>query len=219
MTEVSTDFSFMDERNYVHGTTLLTAMLDLLEKQAPGPIHLRRIKFQKEIHANGRIIVSRDVALASQFKEVPCFMTCEVGGEPWVELMHEARERPVTARFKSAYQIFDLKGDGKFGGTCRVECEDRVQVIRTLVEANKRFHVASLPLGTSSPKVRMGYIEDWKVPEASAGLDSTLTVRNVIAKGTPVGVTTLNRVTYRDSGRGDVSLLICFDVDAGGRAA
>ena len=219
MTEVSTDFSFMDERNYVHGTTLLTAMLDLLEKEAQGPVHLRRIKFQKEIHTNCQIIVSRDAALASQFKEVPCFMTCEVAGEPWVELLHETKERPVTARFKSAYRISDLNGDDKFGGTCRVECADRAEIIRTLVEANKRLHVASLPSGTSSPKVRMGYIEDWKVPAVGARLDSSLAVQNVIAKETSIGVTTLNRLMYRDSEKGNVSLLVCFDVDAGGRAA
>mgnify|MGYP001577885977 CR=1 FL=1 len=219
MTEVSTDFSFMDERNYVHGTTLLTTMLDLLEKEAQGPVHLRRIKFQKEIHANGRIVVSRDSALASRFKEASCFMTCEVGGVPWVELLRETEERPVKSRFKSVYHIFDLIGDGKFGGTCRVECEDRAEIVRTLVEANKRFHVASLPPGTSSPKVRMGYIEDWKVPAAGAKLASLLAVRNVIARATPNGVTTLNRLTCRDPEKGDVSLLMCFDVDAGGRVA
>lgn len=218
MTEVSTDFSFMDERSYVHGTTLLSTMLDLLEKQAKGPVHLRRIKFQKEIHANGRIVVSKDAALASQFKEAPCFMTCEVGGEPWVELVHETEERPVTGRFKSAYRISELKGDGKYGGVCRVECADRADIIRTLVEANKRMHVESLPKPVASPKVRMGYIEDWKVPSAGATLDSSLAVQNLIARPTPAGVTTLNRLTYADS-EGKVSLMICFDVDCGGGVA
>jgi len=78
MTEVATDFFLMDDREYVHGTTLLNTMLELLDREAAGPVRLRRIKFQKEIHSNGRIIVSTDPKLTESFREVPCFMTCEV---------------------------------------------------------------------------------------------------------------------------------------------
>lgn len=216
--EISTDFPFMDERRYVHGTTLLSTMLELLEKEARAPVHLRRIKFQREVHANGRLVFSRDEKMAQHFKEAPCFMICEAGGDAWIGLLYE-EQRPVAKKVLSSYRIEMLKSDGKYGGACRVQAADRADLVRTIVEANKRFHLASLPQSVSSPKVRMGYIEDWNIPEASAALDSELRVQNLVCKPTPKGVTTLNRLSYQGKAGHDVSLMICFDVVADGRQA
>jgi hypothetical protein len=75
--------------------------------------------------------------------------------------------------------------------------------------------LATWPADRGKPQVRMGYIEDWIIPAADASLDSRLTVRNLICKPTPKGVTTLNRLTYREGDGRETALMICFDVDGG----
>ena len=117
---------------------------------------------------------------------------------------------PVAAPMAVTYPIADL-GAERFGGRCTIAPRNRNDLIRALVEANKRFHERSVERGAD--QVRFGYVENWNVPPADTRFSGTLEAKNLITRETDDGYLTINRLTYAAGGIAG-SLTLCFNVSA-----
>lgn len=209
-----TDFPFVDARDYLHGTSILAAVADLVEAQGDGPVRLKSIKFRRSMHSNGVLVLKDGGSALDEFHDAPCTFSATVGEYKWRGAFVED-ERPITRRVSGAYELGASTCDA-FGGKCALRASGREEFIRAFVEANKRFHLGSL--GTkSTAQVRFGYLEDWDIVPPSAMFDGTLEARNLIVHHTPLGLRTINRLTFSGEGATGGSFSICFDVEVGER--
>lgn len=209
MIETITDFPFLGGRDYIHGTSILSGFVAALEAAAPGRITVKRLKFQRPSRTNGRLVVTRAALDEAESAGANCTLSAAVDDTVWRGFFVE-EDRPVAKRLPVSYAISDLHAE-RYGGHCVISPANRDDLVRVLVEANKRFHEAAFP-GHPAPTVRFGYIEDWSVPPASISFArGRLDARNVIAKKGPDGVMTINRLTYT-GGSAESHLTLCFDV-------
>lgn len=205
-----TDFPFIDARDYLHGTSILAAVADLLEARGDGPVRLKSIKFRRPMHSNGVLVLKEGGSALDELHDAPCTFSATAGERKWRGVFVED-ERPITRRVvNGAYELGATTCDG-FGGQCALRASSREEFIRAFVEANKRFHLGSL--GTKcTAQVRFGYLEDWNIVPPSARFDGVLEARNLIVHHTPQGLRTINRLTFSEQGVTGGSFTICFDV-------
>lgn len=209
MIERETDFAFLGARDYVHGTTLLSAFVDALETEAGTTLVVKRIKFPKPASSNGRLLLTTEALDAARVEAAHCSFLAAAGGTAWRGLF-EQTSTAVIRRESVSYDISEVRA-AAYAGTCRIGARDRDELIRVFVEANKRFHEAAA--GAERPRaVRFGFLEDWRVPPRNASYAGELQATNLIAKKTEEGLMTINRLTYTDADGAPVRFTLCFHV-------
>jgi len=210
MIETATDFPYLGDRDYIHGTSILSGFLAALEKTAHGGITVKRLKFQRPAKLNGRLVLSSGALDEAEAARASCTLSAAVGGVAWRGFFID-EGAPVTRRIAVSYPIAELEAEA-FGGSCLISPGDRDDLVRALVEANKRFHEAAVP-GPGAPAVRFGYLESWSVPPRDVSFGTgRLDAKNLIAKKTDDGYMTINRLTYGQADGARASLTLCFDV-------
>lgn len=207
MIEIGTDFPYLGARDYIHGTSILSGFLDVLEQHGAGAISVKRLKFQRVATSNGRLCLTAGPMDERESESGNCTFQASAGGTVWRGVYTESGA-PVGRRMSVDYPIEHLEANG-FGGSCTIAPADRDDLIRTLVEANKRFHEASVE---SAAAVRFGYLESWTVPPRDVRLTGTLRARNLITRKTDDGYMTINRLEYADGHGAAATLTLCFDV-------
>lgn len=207
MIRAETDFPFVGARDYLHGTSILCGFLGLLDGE--GAIQVKQIKFQKPASSNGEIVLDDGVAAESAGAEANVSFVGTAGGRRWRGAFIE-RQRPVSRRIAVDYRISALNAVD-FGGSCRIVTQDREELVRALIEANKRCHEASLG-NEPGLMVRFGYLEDWAAPGPGDRFEGELVMRNRLARKTSDGVMTINQLSYAGAGKPPVSLTLCFNV-------
>lgn len=216
MIEIATDFPFLGARDYIHGTSILAGFLDALGERGQRGITVKRLKFQRPAKSNGRLFLTPDKIADGDLEAANCTFLASVDGAPWRGFFSEQGKAPGR-RVTVSYPITDLQAQG-FGGACCIAPANRDDLIRVLVEANKRFHEAALE-DASPVAVRFGYLESWAAPPSHAAFSGRLEATNLIAKKTDDGYTTINRLTYSGGESPSTSLTLCFNVTREGRAS
>ena len=207
MIEIETDFPFLGARDYIHGTSILSAFLDALESHGHGAIAVKRLKFQRTAASNGTLTLTTEAFDEARVENANCTFQANAGGSVWRGIF-ESQGEDVTRRVEVSYPIGNVEAHA-FGGSCTIEANGRDELIRAFVEANKRFHERSVD---SARAVRFGYLESWTPPPADVRVAGTLTAKNLIARRTPDGYMTINRLEYVPKGGAGASLTLCFDV-------
>lgn len=215
MIDSATDFPYLGDRYYIHGTSILNGFLAALEPVAPGSVILKRLKFQRPATTNGRLVVTTAAMAESELADANCTLLAAVNETMWRGLFKEGG-KAVSARVPVSYPITDLVAQG-YGGRCVISPQSREELVRALVEANKRFHEQAFE-GRDRPAVRFGYIESWRVPEAAIAFTGRLEAKNLITRKTADGVMTINKLTYAPDNGEAASLTLCFEAH-GARAA
>jgi hypothetical protein len=211
MIEIGTDFPYLGTRNYIHATSILSGFLDALETRATREIVVKRLKFQRPAQSNGRLLLTPEAIPGDALAAANCTFLATVDGAPWRGVFSERATTPAR-RETVSYDVGDIEARG-FGGTCRIAAASRSDLIRVLVEANKRFHETAL--AAEAPlAVRFGYLENWVAPPANAAFTGRLEAANLIARKTDDSTLTVNRLTYSD-GAEATTLTLCFNVTHG----
>lgn len=212
MIEIATDFSFLGGRDYVHGTSVLSGFLGALERHGAANIRIRRLKFQRTARANGTMTLSNDAA-APDAAAANCTLAAEADGTVWHGQFVD-QGVPVTRREAVDYCLTHVKAGG-FAGACDFSPAGRDDLIRGFVEANKRFNEAGAGAKAGHAQVQFGYLEQWDVPPRDIRFEGRLEARNLIARQTPEGLLTVNRLTYAPAGGPATTLVLCFNVVTG----
>lgn len=215
MIDAATDFPYLGDRDYIHGTSILNGVLAALEGAAPGKLELKRLKFQRPAKTNGRLTLTTAALNETELADANCTLLAAVNGTVWRGFFQEDGA-PVDVRVPVSYPITDLVANG-YGGRCVISPNGRDDLVRALVEANKRFHEDAFH-ETGAPAVRFGYIESWSVPEAGIAFSGRLESKNLITRKTADGVMTINKLTYWPDKGDAATLTLCFEVH-GARAA
>lgn len=217
--QVTTDFPFLGERPYLHGTSIVSGFLDLLDLAAPGPAVIGRIKLQKTSFGNGSLRIAAEPLAREDAERANVLFTARSEDRTWHGAFTD-ESIPVRRREAASYPISGLSAH-EFGGRCRIAPTDRDDLVRALIEANKRFHEATFAqrhAGARPGAVRFGYLESWPCPRGSCRFESELVATNLIARELPEGTLTINRLAYADPVAGNVSLTLCFKVLTEGNA-
>lgn len=211
MIEIDTDFPYLGTRDYIHGTSILSGFLHALEQHGHGGIKVKRVKFQRPATTNGQLLLTTQALDEAAAGSANCTFHATAGETLWRGWYAE-RGVPVAGRLRVTYPIADLKPKA-FGGNCTIHPNGRDELIRTLVEANKRFHEAAVE--PASAAVRFGYLESWTMPRADIRVEGSLEAKNLITQKTEEGYMTINRLTYSDGRGASSTLTLCFTVTVG----
>lgn len=206
MIRADTDFPFVGPRDYLHGTSILSGFLGLLDRE--GTVQVKRIKFQRPATSNGEMVLDDSGGDPAGADANVSFIGL-TNGKRWRGAFTE-RLRPVGRRMQVDYRISEFKA-ADFGGSCRIAAQGREELVRALVEANKRIHEASLG-NEPGLTVRFGYIEDWAAPGPDCNIESELVATNRLTRRTAEGVMTINQLSYADADARAVTLTLCFNV-------
>jgi hypothetical protein len=212
MIEIATDFPYLGARDYVHGTSVLSGFIGALERQGAANIRIRRLKFQRTARANGTMKLS-SAAAAPDASAANCTLTAEADGALWHGQFVD-QGLPVTRREAVAYCLTNVKA-AAFAGECDFSPAGRDDLIRGLVEANKRFNEAGAGANPGRAQVQFGYLEQWDVPPSDIRFTGRLEARNLITRETPEGVLTVNRLSYAPENGPATTLVLCFNVVTG----
>jgi hypothetical protein len=214
MIEQATDFPLLGTRDYIHGTSVLSAFLAALEAAAPGqPATVQRIKFTRIARTNGRLLLTD-----GDFDPPPaacCSFSALAGATRWRGAFVDDG-KPPAQRLSPDYPIDAFVSEG-FSARCTIAPRNRDDLIRILIEANRR----SLAAGAGDPpgaRVKFGYLEAWAAPAAAVSGRGSLEITNLLARQSPKGWLAINRHTYRLDGGAPVSLQVCFDIELPARA-
>lgn len=211
MIEIGTDFPYLGGRDYIHATSILSGFLEALEARGKRAIVVKKLKFQRPAQTNGRLLLTPESIVDDELAAANCTFLATVDGAPWRGFFSEQGRTPAR-RETVSYAIADIEARG-FGGTCRIAATNRSDLIRLLVEANKRFHEKAL--GVEPPlTVRFGYLENWAAPPSNAAFTGRLEAANLIARETGGSTLTVNRLTYSDAAA-STSLTLCFNLTRG----
>jgi hypothetical protein len=211
MIEIRTDFPYLGARDYIHGTSILSGFLDALDEAGQPATTLKRLKFQRPATSNGKLFLTTDSIEAAELDAANSVFLGTAGETVWRGLFVESGNA-VLRRVATEYAISDLRASG-FGGNCTIAPADREDLIRLLVEANKRFHEAAVAPARAA--MRFGYMEDWSIPPRDIRFSGRLDVANRIARQSGRSHMTINRLSYRTSAAATASTLtLCFNVDA-----
>jgi hypothetical protein len=208
MIQIVTDFPYLGSRDYIHGTSILSGLLDALEQHGHSGITVKRLKFQRPATTNGRLLLTTQPLDPAAAEGASCIFQAVAAETLWHGLYAE-NGAPVTRRLSVSYPIGDVTPNA-FGGSCAIAPQSRDDLVRTIVEANKRFHEAAVE--PASATVRFGYLESWIVPSADIRLEGALEAKNLITKKTDDGYMTINRLTYSDRKGPGATLTLCFNV-------
>jgi len=207
MIRAETDFPYIGARDYLHGTSILSGFLNLLDGE--GAIQVKRIKFQRPATSNGEIVMESGSAADLARTESNVSFLGTAGGKRWRGAFIE-RQRPVSRRLTLDYRISALKA-ANFGGSCHIVTQGREDLVRALIEANKRIHEATLG-NEPGLMVRFGYLEDWAAPGPEDRFEGELVAKNRLTRESAEGVMTVNQLSYGGTGKPPVTLMLCFNV-------
>ena len=209
MRELTTDFPYLGDRDYIHGTSVVSAIIGELAAPGAGPLLLQRVKFQKRSLGNGRLVFFPG-DLPPEFQDANCVFSARSGETRWRGAFLD-QGLLVRERVRVAYAVEEFRvTDGRC--RCRIAPAGLADLVRLLVEANKRFHQAWLAGEGQVREVRFGFLENWSPPAgAAAACAATLEISNLIRQKTPAGFRTINRLSYGEEGA-QHDLTLCFDV-------
>lgn len=205
-----TDFPFLDARDYLHGTSIVAAVAELLEAQGAGAAFVKRLKFQRPMRSNGVLLLDEGTVARGEMDEAPCIFSARTGTRRWRGAFVE-EGRPVAHRLAVRYDLDDVACKG-FGGHCVLRARGREEFIRAFVEANKQFHLGTLGAGGATTQVRFGSLEEWDVVPAEAVFEGVLEAQNLINQRTAQGLCTINRLTFHGESAPARPFTLCFDV-------
>jgi hypothetical protein len=209
-----TDFPFIGAREYLHGTSIVAAVAELLEAQGDGAAFLKRLKFQRPMRSNGVLLLDEGTVARGEMGDAACVFSAHTGTRRWRGAFVE-EGRPVAHRLAVRYDLDDVACEG-FGGRCVLRARGREEFIRAFVEANKQFHLGSLRADSTTTQVRFGSLEDWDVVPAEAVFEGVLEAQNLISQRTAQGLCTINRLTFHGESAPARPFTLCFDIKLAG---
>lgn len=211
MIRKETDFPFLCQRDYVHGTSVVSAIADLLEKEAKCLALLKAVKFLRPISSNGVLVIEPGDQLSLDTSDAACTFKARTTDRQWKGAFIE-QGRPILNRISVEYDL-DKFTFVKYGGRCLLRAQGRAEFIRAFVEANKRFHLYECGAGAT---VRFGYLENWQTCPIDNEFIGFLEAKNLIVQHTKGGFRTINRLTYSDKAGSMDPFEICFDIELPG---
>lgn len=214
MIRKETDFPFLGQRDYLHGTSVVSAIADLLEVEGQCPALIKRIKFQRPMRCNGVLVLESADSSTLDTSEASCIFTARTANRQWKGAFVE-QGRAIRNRISVQYDLNEFTY-ADFGGGCRLRAHGRTEYIRAFVEANKRFHLGNLDESGADAKVRFGYLENWEAGPIDEEFSGFLEAKNLIVQQTKEGIKTINRLTYSDKVGQRNSFDICFDINLPG---
>ena len=143
------NYYFKGLRNYVHGTTMFESFCRVLRDNNIDIFEIKDLKFHKELHHNGQIILKRQL---TEDEDAPqgllvASMSFLVDGEiAYINLLDDPdsevidRRDDLTGTFiKEVHQTGIYESQGRI-----VNVKDFESFVTALIEVNKRTHIQTL---------------------------------------------------------------------------
>ncbi|RJR40149.1 MAG: hypothetical protein C4576_20390 [Desulfobacteraceae bacterium] len=198
MVDIVTDFAFKDDRSYLHSTTMCE-FIGLKVLPALGmnsPAILLDARFHRIAAKNGIIRCLEKQAKPGVYPGLAAEFKLSSGSSVHYAYFLE-NESPVRERVQSNYQIEDLKLATPFGGSCRTMITDLRSLLENTIEANKRFHQATLP--QKGIKVVNLFMKRFPLyPIFSRKGWYTLNIRHIGSRRHDNGIATINLLSFAE---------------------
>lgn len=205
MKEFKTNFEFKDNRSYVHSTTLLEELCNLVyenfypEQQWEMP--KVDAKFNKWILFNGKFQISEEDISPSENIVVSADFRFYDRKHNITAIFIEDKDMSVVRRIKTSYSIGDIVLERDFSGICKIGCKNRITYTENVIEANKRLHLITLKDRGEGLKVINLYLRKFPVYHYIEECDCLLLkIENISVRPRGSSVVTLNSLYFPQLG-------------------
>jgi hypothetical protein len=214
MREFETDFEFKDSRDYVHSTTMLEKLSQLIEEnwrpREKWKLPKVDAKFLQLIHGNGKFHIQEERFGRGTKKKIMAEFKWSDESLRLFAVFAEEADRPVGRRIETNPQIDDIRLGKDYCGVCSIGCGDRISYVENVIEANKRIHLLTLNR-KEKLQVLNGYMKGFPIQATyEAGDKTRIEIENVGARPREGGVVTLNTIGFPEWGneRFEISYIV-----------
>jgi len=206
--EFPTDFEFKGNRQYVHSTTIIEAVVSIVEThflpQEDWALPKMDGQFHQEIKSNGVLRFAGEGEPLEGEGAVPARLRFYDRGRGINGIFLEDKSRKVEQRIAPVYTVHDMTLQGAFSGKCTIDGSNRIGFVENIIEANKRLHLMTLQDRGHDFKVVNLYVKGFPVhipPDQGAHSDRLLLdIRNRSTRDRADSVVTLNTLHFPETG-------------------
>jgi hypothetical protein len=193
---VPSDFTFKDQRTYVHGSSLVESCWEIAAGcGGPAGWSAPRIDatFARMVYANGQYwIADSQEALPPRHRLSAFFRVFDAARSLWLGF-EEAPERTIAQRRPTERRIEGCELSAPFSGRCLIDVGTTTVWLENILEANKRLHLMSVA-ERGVPAVLNAYMRRVPLPATPAAGVAVLDVENVSRKDSGTQIATLSRL-------------------------
>lgn len=195
--QLATNFSFKDDRTYVHSSTMLEFLSDNVCKELG--LTASNVTFDARFHSvatkNGIMLCQEHKKSGKLDNEVAAeFVLESPGGKYFIYFLENGG--PVSDRVQTDYKIFDWIIGDRFEASCRVGIDDNHCYLENIIEANKRVHQAAF-LGKSVKVINL-YMKKAPLALQTPSAECKLSIKHLSSRTHDGGIMTLNRLLLED---------------------
>ena len=200
--EFKTDFSYKNNRQYVHSSTLLENIHNIVtaEFQSGMDIHSLKIdaSFHKKIVSNGLISFSEEAKNMKRDKATAATFKIYDENSIVFAKFNEDIPKEVKKRTETNYFIEKLSLNGSFDGSCVIDCSCYPSLIENIIEANKHIHLLTLKDQGEGLEVINLYMKNCPVLLSNGIFKKEIELRitNIAARYGNGSVMTLNSLSF-----------------------
>lgn len=196
--EFEVPLEFIDERNYVHSTTMSLVVWENIAKEVySDSTVLLDARFHRETSCACRVEAYDDaVKFSPNCAPVAEIKLASKTGQMTYVYFFELVEKPVEKRVHSSTHIENMNSKNRFSGSCNISAKDTISLVSNIVEANKKIHLAAFP-GEQELKVVNLYMKKFPIGmQVDKDILPILEIENIGARAHGGGIATLNKLQF-----------------------
>ena len=212
MTSYKTNFSLLDSRQYVHSSSILNFIVDLLPAFCKDNMHidLMNIKFRSEVKRNGSIMIYNECQNSFDLDKLKFEFQFQCGNEKYFAYFFEDNMGNIDNRLNSNYSISGYQLDGFLNGNCRLYFDETIY--SNIIQFNKMVHLSTFNERSVNKITNLSMNNIPLFRKSNKFYDVEVCCNNLFYRETGNGFMTLNKIDLTGGGN-DISLEISFLIE------
>jgi len=210
MKSYKTNFFLLDSRDYVHSSSIISTITDILLDFCSADIYIENIKFRSEVKRNGFIEIYNKMQSFNNSNESKFQFQFQCNEDRYFAYFFEKSSVDIVHRIYSNYYVMDYELNGFINGNCNLYFDK--DIYSNIIQFNKMLHLSTFRKENIKKvtNLLMNNIPIFRKPSKS--YDIKVHCENLFHREMEGGVMTLNRIDLMASNL-DVSLEISFLVE------
>ena len=178
LAEKLTSFDFVNNRKYVHSSTIIDFIWNNVEPFFPSnskyPIFMD-IKFHQEFKCNAKFVVFDVYQDISKIRNLSVVCTIYSENLKLYVCLVEDQNYNIVNSIEINYSVTEIETSGDYSGSCVISANNSLSMISNIIEANKRIHQLT-HLQNEKLKVINLYIKRFPVNILNSSLNKVKTL-------------------------------------------
>jgi hypothetical protein len=198
-----TSFEFVDNRNYVHSSTILTFIASVLSSMHENEFYLiKKIKFRSEVNKNGTLVLANSFKDLDGIKDIKFDFDILANDIALYGYFVEDLSHSIINNIQSNYNLKNHKSNNFLGGKSSFEISKfSDSIYADMIQFNKIMHVSSFK-DRHVKKISNVLMQNVPIWTNFDKLDFTeISCKNLFIRESIDGIMTLNQINLKEVSR------------------